>query len=43
MAAAGEARDEAGQREADQRLWRYALMLMALVLVAEGLLGSRTA
>ena len=43
LAAAREVRDEAGEREAVQRLWRYALMLMALVLVAEGLLGSRTA
>ena len=42
-AAEREARDEAGEREAGQRLWRYALMLMALVLVAEGLLGSRMA
>ncbi len=42
-AAAREARDAAGEREAGQHLWRYALMLMALVLVAEGLLGSRTA
>ena len=43
LAAARETRDEAGQWEASQRLWRYALMLMALVLVAEGLLGSRVA
>ena len=43
LAAESEARDGAGEREAGQRLWRYALMLMALVLVAEGLLGSRTA
>ena len=43
LAAVREARDAAGEREAGQRLWRYALMLMALVLVAEGLLGSRTA
>ena len=43
LAATRAARDEAGQREASQRLWRYALMLMALVLVAEGLLGSRVA
>ena len=43
LAAAREVRDEAGEREASQRLWRYALMLMALVLVAEGLLASRVA
>ena len=43
LAAAREVREEAGEREASQRLWRYALMLMALVLVAEGLLGSRVA
>ena len=43
VAAAREARAEAGEQEAGQRLWRYALMLMALTLVAEGLLGSRTA
>ena len=36
LAAAGAARDQAGEREAGQGLWRYALMLMALVLVAEG-------
>ena len=40
---AGDAQDAAGEREAGQRLWRYALMLMALVLVGEGLLGSRVA
>ena len=43
VAAAREVRDEADEREASQRLWRYALMLMALVLVAEGLLASRVA
>ena len=43
LAAERDARDQAGEREAGQRLWRYALMLMALVLVAEGLLGSRVA
>ena len=43
LAAVGAARDQAGEREAGQGLWRYALMLMALVLVAEGLLGSRVA
>ena len=43
LAAEREARDEAVEREAGQRLWRYALMLMALVLVVEGLLGSRVA
>ena len=30
-------------QEAAQRLWRYALLAMALVLVAEGLLAGRTA
>ena len=43
QAAVREVRDEAAEREAGQRLWRYALMLMALVLVAEGVLGSRMA
>ena len=43
VAAAREVRDEGDEREASQRLWRYALMLMALVLVAEGLLASRVA
>ena len=43
LAAEREARDDATEREAGQRLWRYALMLVALVLVAEGLLGSRVA
>lgn len=41
--AAGEAQAAAGESEASQRLWRYALMLMALVLVAEGLLARRPA
>ena len=43
LASEREARDDAGEREAGQRLWRYALTLMALVLVVEGLLGSRVA
>ena len=43
MVAAGAARDQDGEREAGQGLWRYVLMLVALVLVAEGLLGSRVA
>ena len=43
LAAEQAARDAAGELEAGQRLWRYALMLMALVLLAEGLLGSRMA
>jgi|TARA_B100002003_G_scaffold219239_1_gene220779 hypothetical protein len=43
LAAEQEAREGVGEREAGQRLWRYALMLMALVLVAEGLLGRRAA
>ena len=43
LAAEGEARDDAGEREAGQRPWRLALMLMALVLVVEALLGRRMA
>ena len=43
VAAERAARAQVGEQEAGQRLWRYALMLMALVLVAEGLLGSRMA
>ena len=43
LAAERDVRHEAAEQEAGQRLWRYALMLMALVLVAEGLLGSRMA
>ena len=43
LAAERKVRDEAAEQEADQHLWRYALILMALVLVAEGLLGSRVA
>ena len=43
LAAERRVQDEAAEEEADQRLWRYALILMALVLVAEGLLGSRVA
>ena len=43
LAAPREVRDEAVEWEAGQRLWRYALMLMVLVLVAEGVLGSRMA
>ena len=43
LAAEREARDDAAEQESGQRLWRYALMLVALVLVAEGLLGSRVA
>ena len=43
LAAEREVRVEAAEQEAGQRLWRYALILMALVLVAEGLLGSRAA
>ena len=43
VAAEREARDGVGEREAGQRLWRYVLMLVALVLVTEGVLGSRMA
>jgi hypothetical protein len=43
LAAEREARQESGEEEARQRLWRYALMFMALVLVAEGALSSRMA
>jgi hypothetical protein len=43
LAAERDARDQAGEQESGQRLWRYAVMLMALVLVAEGLLASRLA
>jgi Aerotolerance regulator N-terminal/von Willebrand factor type A domain len=38
-----EARVEARQQEDRQHLWQYALALMALLLVAEGLLAARTA
>ena len=43
LAAERDVRGETSEQEADQRLWRYALMLMALVLVAEGLLSRRVA
>ena len=43
LASTREARAETGGRESGQRLWRYVLMLMVLVLVAEGVVGSRTA
>lgn len=38
-----EERVEARQQEDRQHLWQYALALMALLLVAEGLLAARTA
>ena len=38
-----EARTEARQQEDRQHLWQYALALMALLLVAEGVLASKTA
>ena len=42
-AGASEARVEARQQEDRQHLWQYAMALMALLLVAEGLLAARTA
>jgi hypothetical protein len=39
--AAREAGVQAGQRENEQRLWQYALLLMVVSLVAEGMLGRR--
>jgi hypothetical protein len=42
-AGAAEARIEARQAEEHQHLWTYALGLMLLTLVAEGLVASRTA
>lgn len=39
--AAVEARNQARDQEARQRLWQYGLALMAVGLVVEGLLGSR--
>ena len=41
--AAAEARSDAVQYEDQQGYWRYLLVLMALVLVGEGVLGSRMA
>ena len=41
--AAVEARSDAMQYEGQQGYWRYLLVLMALVLVGEGMLGSRMA
>jgi hypothetical protein len=41
--AGSEARGEARQQEDDQHLWQYAIALMALLLVAEGIVASRTA
>ena len=38
-----EARVEARQQEDRQHLWQYALALMAILLVAEGVLAARTA
>jgi hypothetical protein len=38
-----EARTEARQQEDRQHLWQYALAFMALLLVAEGVLASKTA
>ncbi|HIE91794.1 MAG TPA: VWA domain-containing protein [Acidobacteria bacterium] len=42
-AAERQERDAAGGRESGQQLWRVLLMLMIVVLVAEGLLGRRMA
>ena len=42
-AGASEARVEARQQEDRQHLWQYALVLMAGLLVAEGVLAARTA
>ena len=41
QAAEREAEVTAGEQEAIQRMWRYTLMLMAVVLLAEGWLGRR--
>jgi hypothetical protein len=41
-AAATVARGEARQQEDQQHLWQYAVALMAIALVAEGLLAART-
>ena len=41
--AAVEARGDAVQDEAQQNYWRYALVLMAFILVGEGALGRRMA
>lgn len=41
-AAANQARGEARQQEDRQHLWQYAIALMAIALVAEGLLAART-
>ena len=38
-----EARRDAVQDEAQQNYWRYALVVMALILVGEGILGRRMA
>jgi len=40
--ASNEARGEARQQEDRQHLWQYAIALMAIGLVAEGLLAART-
>ena len=37
------ARGEARQQEDDQHLWQYALALMLIALVVEGVIASRTA
>ena len=42
-AGASEARVEARQQEDSQHLWQYALALMTVLLVAEGLLAAKTA
>ena len=41
QAAEREAEVTAGEQEAIQRMWRYTLMLMAVVLLAEGWWGRR--
>lgn len=41
-ASANQARGEARQQEDRQHLWQYAIALMAIALVAEGLLAART-
>ncbi len=43
QAAATDARTDAAEREEQQRLWRYGLMLLAVVLATEGIVGARLA
>ena len=41
VAAAQQARAQAREREENQRLWQYGLLLMIVALAAEGMLGRR--